>query len=253
MKTEDLYQSFHRLRLYEQIANEVENLVVTGRLESGVQLPSERELAARFGVARGVVREAIKLLAERGLVTVLQGRGTYISEIHSGVLTSQISRLVRVGSTSYKDLNEVRQLLEVGIVGLASERATAEDCRELRVSIDKMDANLAEPDEYIEADLAFHFALARATNNSFVVQLVGAMVDALRDSRRRIFQVPGAPERGQLWHRKILEALERGDASAACEAMRSHMKQVAEDSAVGERAEHGQGNLAPGGDGRLAR
>jgi GntR family transcriptional repressor for pyruvate dehydrogenase complex len=234
---DELFHSFNRQRLYDQIASYVEDAISAGRLEPGEQLPPERELAERFGVARGVIREATKLLAERGLVVVLPGRGTYIAEIDPDVLSGQISRLLRVGSASYHDLNEVRAILEVGIVDLAAERATPEDLVEMKQALDEMEVSLADPDRYIEADLDFHFALANAAKNPLFSQLVSAMVDALRGSRQTIFRVPGAPGRGQSWHRLIYEAVARGDSEAACDRMRKLMQQVMEDARLGEHAQ----------------
>jgi GntR family transcriptional repressor for pyruvate dehydrogenase complex len=240
---EELYHSFNRQRLYDQIASYVEDAISSGRLEPGEQLPPERELAERFGVARGVIREATKLLAERGLVVVLPGRGTYVAEVDPDILSGQISRLVRVGSASYHDLNEVRAILEVGIVDLAARRATPDDLAHMKRALDEMEVSLADPDRYIEADLVFHFALAGAAKNPLFSQLVSAMVDALRGSRQTIFRVPGAPGRGQSWHRLIYEAVKRGDSQAACEVMRKHMQQVMEDANVGEHVQPEPGRV----------
>jgi len=76
----------------------------------------------------------------------------------------------------------------------------------------------------------FHLALAKAAHNEMFPLLIEVIADLLRESRQVIFQVSGAPQRGQLWHRRIYEAIERQDASAAREAMQKHMQQVAEDA-----------------------
>ena len=76
--SEELFRKFSRDRLYEQIATHIEELVSSGTLQPGDQLPSEREFADGLGVGRGVVREAVKLLAERGLVTIFEGPRSYL-------------------------------------------------------------------------------------------------------------------------------------------------------------------------------
>ena len=120
---------------------------------------------------------------------------------------------------------------------LAAQRARPEDLREMKQAIDAMNANIASPEKYIEADLAFHLALAEATRNEMFPLLIAVMVDLLRQSRRMIFKVPGAPERGQAWHKLIYEAVKNGDALAARQAMQKHMQQVAEDTQADELEE----------------
>ncbi len=227
---EDLYQRFPRERLYEQIADHIEGLVSSGKLQQGDRLPPERELAARLGVARGVVREAVKLLGARGLVTVMPGRGTFIAEISSDSISDHLGRYFRLGSNSHADLNELRRILEVEIAFLAAQRATPDSFEEMQQAILDMDQSIDIPEDYIAADMEFHLALAKAAQNEMFPMLIEVLADLLRESRKMIFQVAGAPKRGQLWHRRIYEAVKEHDAHAAREAMQQHMQQVAEDA-----------------------
>ena len=227
---EDLYHRFTRERLYEQVADHIEDLVCAGKLQKGDRLPPERELAERLGVARGVVREAVKLLGARGLVTVEPGRGTFIAEIGADSISDHLGRYFRLGNKSHTDLNELRRILEVEIAFLAAQRATAEDIARLKQAIQEMDDNIKSPEEYIAADMDFHLALATAAQNKMFPMLIEVLAGLLRESRQVIFQVAGAPERGQVWHRRICEAVEKQDTIAAQEAMQQHMQQVAEDA-----------------------
>jgi GntR family transcriptional repressor for pyruvate dehydrogenase complex len=220
--------------LYEQIATHIEQLISSGTLQPGDQLPPERELADRLGVGRGVVREAIKLLAERGLVAILPGRGTFVAELDPNILSDQLGRYFKVGRSSFRDLNEARNTLEVEIAGLAALRASKDDLEEMRQAIQDMETFIDSPDDYIEADLVFHSVLARATENEIFSLLGSVITDLLQESRRTIFQVPGAPARGQNWHRLIYQAIENGDPDAARESMRKHMQQVTEDAKAAE-------------------
>ena len=227
---EDLYHRFTRERLYEQVADHIEDLVGAGKLQKGDRLPPERELAERLGVARGVVREAVKLLGARGLVTVEPGRGTFIAEIGADSISDHLGRYFRLGNKSHTDLNELRRILEVEIAFLAAQRATAEDITRLKQAIQEMDDNITSPEEYIAADMDFHLALATAAQNEMFPMLIEVLAGLLRESRQVIFQVAGAPERGQVWHRRICEAVQKQDTIAAQEAMQQHMQQVAEDA-----------------------
>jgi GntR family transcriptional repressor for pyruvate dehydrogenase complex len=216
--------------LYEQIADHIEELVGAGKLRQGDRLPPERELAEKFGVARGVVREAVKLLGARGLVTIQPGRGTFIAKIGSDSISDHLGRFFRLGNKSHSDLNELRRILEVEIAFLAAQRANAEDLAEMCCAIQAMDDNITSAEKYIAADMDFHLALAKAAQNEMFPLLIEVLADLLRESRQMIFQVTGAPQRGQVWHRRIYAAVEKRDTQAAREAMQQHLQQVAEDA-----------------------
>ena len=233
---EGLYHKFTRERLYEQVADHIDGLISTGKLKVGDRLPPERELAERLGVARGVVREAVRLLSVKGMVTVEPGRGTFIVERGAESISDHLSRMSRMGKFTFDDLNELRRVLELEIASLAAQRAQPEDVDRLKQAIEVMDDNLDSPEEYIAADLDFHLTMANATQNHMFSLLIGVIVDLLQESRRLIFRVEGAPQRGQVWHRKIAEAVEAHDAAAATEAMRRHLEHISADSSVG--AEH---------------
>jgi GntR family transcriptional repressor for pyruvate dehydrogenase complex len=228
--TEDLYHRFSRERLYEQIADHIEELVCAGKLQQGDRLPPERELAEKLGVARGVVREAVKLLGARGLVTIQPGRGTFIAEISSDSISDHLGRFFRLGNKPHNDLNELRRILEVEIAFLAAQRAKAEDLAEMSCAIQAMDDNITSAEKYIAADMDFHLALAKAAENEMFPLLIEVLADLLRESRQMIFQVTGAPERGQVWHRRIYAAVEKHDTLGAREAMQQHLEQVADDA-----------------------
>ncbi len=88
----------------------------------------------------------------------------------------------------------------------------------------------ADPEAFIEADLDFHLALAEAAANPLILSLIDSIVALLREQRMQIFYIDGGPARGQSHHKRILDAVERGDAQGAREAMRLHLGQVREDS-----------------------
>jgi GntR family transcriptional repressor for pyruvate dehydrogenase complex len=223
-----------RERLSEQVVQQLQLLISAGELQPGDKLPAERQLAEQLGVSRTVIREAIKTLEQRGLVKVLTGSGTYVSQMDPQVIMESIGLFVQQRTTSVDHLNEVRRMLDIEIAGLAAQRATPQDLNDMIRAIEDMDNSLDSPDEYIEADLAFHQALARATRNELFLLLLEVMVDLLRASRRMIFQLRGAPGRGQIWHRLIYKAVEQGDEAAAREVMGKHMQQVTEDAKKAE-------------------
>src|SRR5262249_11393136 len=141
-------------RLYEQIVEQIEKLILDGKLRPGDQLPSERELAERFSVSRTAVREAVKALREKGLVEIETGRGTFITHGVSKALRQSLDWVMRSGEgNALADLVQVRDILEPEIAALAAEKASERDVRSLAQAVKVMDAAMDDADTYIEADL----------------------------------------------------------------------------------------------------
>jgi GntR family transcriptional repressor for pyruvate dehydrogenase complex len=226
-----VYKLVRTSRLYEQIVQQIEESILKGTLKAGDQLPAERDLAQRFGVSRTAVREAVKALREKGLVEAYSGRGTFITDGTSQAVRQSFDLMVKIGQPEGStDLAEVRSILEPEIAALAAERASEADRATLREAVAVMDRALKDADAYIEADLDFHLALAEAAANPLILSLIDSIVGLLREQRLRIFRVEGGPERGQVHHKRILEAIEKRDAKMARGAMKVHLEQVREDS-----------------------
>jgi GntR family transcriptional repressor for pyruvate dehydrogenase complex len=135
-----MYETVQTSRKYEQIVEQIMNLVADGTPNIGDQLPAERELAQQFGVSRTAVREAVKALRERGLVQIHPGRGTYISDYSlsaSGIVQDSLAFMVRADDpTGPDELQQVRYLLEPAIAALAAEKATPQNLELLQILID---------------------------------------------------------------------------------------------------------------------
>lgn len=226
-----MYTPVRITRLSEQIVEQIERQILQGDLRPGQQLPSERELAERFGASRTSVREAIRILREKGLVEVHPGRGTFVVNNHSQGIRQSLGWVLRANPTKgFTDLVEVRELLEPEIAALAAERATEKHIEALRQAISRMDASLDDAQAFIEADSDFHITLAEAAGNELLSLMLDTIVDLLHELRLRIFHVPGGPQRGQYYHRQILEAVLARDPEQARRCMRAHMQQVREDA-----------------------
>ncbi|NLE44571.1 MAG: FadR family transcriptional regulator [Chloroflexi bacterium] len=229
-----LYEPVSKGQLTERVVARIQQLILSGHLVAGDRLPALRDLALSLGVSQTVVREAIRVLEERGLLVVRAGSGTYVSELTSGPASESIRLLLRQGNVSAAHIAEVRRTLEIEIAGLAAERATARDLEILDAAMQSMQEYIGDPHRYIDADFAFHLALAEATRNPIFPILTNVLLDVFQHSRELIWNVPGAPERGQRHHRAIHSALQGKDPVAARQAMREHLDQIARD---GGRAE----------------
>jgi GntR family transcriptional repressor for pyruvate dehydrogenase complex len=128
------------------------------------------------------------------------------------------------------DMVEIREILEPEIAALAAVRAVERDIEVMDRAVANMDENMADVKSFIRADHEFHLALALATQNISIPKLLDPIVDLLHELRGHIFQVEGAPERGQQHHKRIFEAIRRRDPVSAREAMRAHLSQVRDDT-----------------------
>jgi GntR family transcriptional repressor for pyruvate dehydrogenase complex len=215
-------------RLCDVVVDRLQQDIIEGRLTEGDKLQSEHELAARFGVSRTAIREALKILVEQGVVVVRPGRGTFVAQRDQRALQRSLSWLARVqgpGGDNY--LVELRQLLEPGVCALAAERITEIELLEMKRALASADA-APTPEEFVEADLQFHRHIAEASGNPLVCALLDSIRNLLRTQRIRYFSSASA-ERARAHHRIILAALERHQPADARQAMDEHLRQVQTD------------------------
>src|SRR5215831_1861530 len=122
-----MYTPIQSLKVFEQITIQIEQKILSGTLRSGDRLPTERELAEQFHASRTAVREAMKILAQKGLVDMRPGRGTVVIDETSQAMRHSLGLMIRVGQAgSESNLVEVREILEPEIAALAALRATDE-------------------------------------------------------------------------------------------------------------------------------
>lgn len=219
--------------LSQVVADYITDLIMSGELDEGDRLPSERELAEEMGVSRTVVREAIKLLRAAGLLRVRVGIGSFVTLPSRNILEEPLSRFSTPEKRKIAELIELREAIEPPITALAAKNATSEDISKLELAIEEMQANLNNPHEYIIADNVFHNTLAEATQNSLFQLIVHSIVDLLQESRRLAVSSPGAAKRSSYHHRQILEAVKARDVEGAQVAMIAHMSQIKGDIEIG--------------------
>lgn len=234
--TEQTYGTVQYDRLCEQVARRIQSMILDGDLEEGSQLPPERELAEQFGVSRTVIREAIKVLGARGLIEVIPGKGSFVTSLNTEAVSLYMGLLVRARSASLLQFHEIRSALEIAAAGSAAERATPEELIQLREMVERIDECLASDakEEFIAADVSFHTMLSDASHNPLFQAVLDPIMGTLADIRRITYHIKDSPRRGQVFHRRILECIERADPEGAREAMRQHMDFVTEDIETAE-------------------
>lgn len=232
-----MYEQIRPERLYEQIVEQIEASILTGDLSAGDRFPSERELAEQFGVSRTAVREAMKVLRQKGLAESQPGRGTFVTAQTATAFRHSLDLMFKIEKgDGIENLVEVREILEPEIAARAALRCDDKALKALRKALQAAEA-MTEADTFIAKDLDFHLKLAAATKNTLLIALMEALMDLLHEQRQQTFLASGGARRGTFHHRHILDAVVRQDAEAAREAMRAHLKQVRVDTGVKPVAE----------------
>jgi GntR family transcriptional regulator, galactonate operon transcriptional repressor len=211
--------------------------IVTGQLSEGAILDLTA-LQAEFDVSLTVLREALRVLAAKGMVDARPKRGTFVrpraawSLLDADVLRWQFARAHRPGL--FDDLHELRSIVEPGAASLAAARATEEDLAALDAALAEMAAAGADPLAAVAADLAFHRALLAATHNELIQRMEVVIETGLAERDRMVHGADG-PTDPVPSHKAVVDGIRRHNPAQAARAMRKLLDQAIEDVARLER------------------
>ena len=223
-----LIQPIKKTRVAQEIADRIRLLILDGTLPAAEPLPGERVLAERFGVSRGSVRDALRLLETIGLLETRHGQGTFPQELDVTRLVAPLASILTYRRDLRDELLDVRRMLEPAIARVAATRATEEDLADLQRILDTQRRKLAAGGSAIVEDTAFHAVLARATGNRVLMRIMETLNDLLIESRRLTLKQKGRPQRSIQGHEAVVAALRQRDPDAASLAMRIHIDQIAQ-------------------------
>lgn len=211
-------------RAYEQVADQLRELIVSGDLAVGDRLPSEVELGERLGVSRATVREALRVLSAEGLIDTRKGArgGSFVTRLDVASLARTLgTSLVLLRATedvTAREVTEARLLLQVAAVRAAARRATPEQVEHLRELVaEDGDATAAER---LARAAQFQYAVTEASGNRLLALALGPVGAALA---AHVSDEPQEADTVDRSNRVILEAIAAGDADAAERAMREHI------------------------------
>jgi GntR family transcriptional repressor for pyruvate dehydrogenase complex len=230
---EDALAPVQALRLHEQVVRTLVRQIVGGAHPPGTALPTEPELVNRFGVSRTVVREAVRLLAAKGLVAVRHGSGMWVAppdrwdQLDPLIILEQ----VRTGGDGplLDEMIEMRRLLEMEIAALAAARRTESDLEALQATLRGMGAAAGDPEAYTRLDVTFHDTVLAAARNRLLREALRSVAGLLRAGRRIAVYRPSVIERSRASHEAIYAAVAAADPAAAREAMRRHIAEFEQD------------------------
>jgi len=194
-----------RHSLADAVVGRLQQQLSLGAYQAGDKLPSEPELMAQFGVGRSTIREAIRILANTGLVTVRQGSGTMV-EAQRGIAEPLPQRLKRA---SADDLDEVRQLLEMKIAEKAALLRTRKDITKMQSLLDerKSAARNGDTQEAIAVDIRFHVAMAVAARNDILADLYRTVAEQMGRHFRQTYLTTDRFVASQHLHEQLLQSI----------------------------------------------
>ncbi|MGE4583686.1 MAG: FadR/GntR family transcriptional regulator [Sphaerochaeta sp.] len=217
--------SLSRTNLSQQVADHLEEVILSSPTSKvSEKLPSEMKLAKQYNVSRPVIREAMKLLQERGLITLKNGSGAYITRPETDTVMNAVNRIMQVDRISADDLTQVREILELSSVDLAVKKITDADIEKMDAILSRFEDKTLPLKERVKLDEQFHLAIAQAAGNDLLTMFIGVLTSLLRDYMGKGILIEGGIDDGIRRHRIIFEALANRDPQAAHKAMVDHLK-----------------------------
>ncbi len=226
-----LFKGNERRSAVDTVIDRFKQLLMSGALRSGDRIPSETELSISFQTSRSSVREAVKTLAGFGVLDVRHGDGTYISESMSKSLFDHLIFQLLATSSDRRYLIELRNILEIGVIVLATDNVTQEDMEAIEAAngvVKEMYRSMDfELDDLCEAETRFHFALSAATHNPLLEKLYNFTFELFMPSIRKSAEINQELKRNNqkiktdagTVHEAIVESLRRRDHKLAREAV----------------------------------
>lgn len=207
----------------ELVVDHVRDRIERAELKPGDRLPPERELAQRIGVSRPSVRAGLRSLSAMGVVQTRHGSGTYIADGPPQLDSRPLSLLAALHGFTTEQMFEARRVLEVGVAGLAAERANGEQIAAMAEEVTGMFASVEDQQAFLRHDIRFHRAVAMASGNPILASLVEMVSSLYFEHRRRTLPRGRDLRETAVTHRNIYHAVRAHDADRARREMSVHL------------------------------
>ena len=231
MKTPISTMPLGRRKRADEIAEQIERAISTGEFKEGDSMPSEQQLAERFGVGRPSVRQALFTLQQQGLVEIASGARARVTAPSGKFMVGQMAGLVRRITSSpqgQEHMEQARLLFEAGVAWQAARVATDEDVERLKTKLDANSQAIGNVGVFIRTDVAFHAELAVITRNPMFISVNDALVGWLVDQRTTTIHMPDADRLSIRDHTAIYEAVAARDPMRAFHEMTGHLRLISE-------------------------
>jgi GntR family transcriptional repressor for pyruvate dehydrogenase complex len=217
----------------EVLVDQIMKQIKSGKLKPGEVLPSQRELARMFGVGLGSIREAIKILGVMGYLNVIRGKGTFVSNDALSVQKQTATIENALEAVSLTELMKAREVVESGAARMAARMANKESIQQLREITARMISADHHGESYYENDFKFHIAVAEASENPAMSEIVKLLVNKAHQHINFMNNSPGTclpsvMDKCISSAVKVVDCIEVGDVERAGEAMVAHLNTVSE-------------------------
>lgn len=223
---DSMFSPIKNTKVYEQVIDQIKNMIIKGTLKKGDKLPSERELVEHLQVSRTSIREALRALQIIGLIECKQGEGNYISQSFENGLFEPLSIMFMLQDSDPKEIIEVRKIIEVEAVAIAAQKITNLELESLEILIKALKSSQNE-DDNVKIDKKFHYEIAKASRNFIIGNILNAissLIDSfIKDARKKILIDEKNLEVLVKQHEDIYDALKSRNSKKAAEAMRKHL------------------------------
>ena len=217
-------------KVYEQIIEQIRELIYEGELKKGDKLPSERQLKKDLGVSRASIREAFSALEMIGLIESRPGEGTFIRSSFADDIFNPLSLILILNDNVAAELLELRRVLEIDCVKLAAERATEEEIAKMQLHIDDLLSSSGYEEESIKADKMFHYTIARASGNKVLLFFMRSISEAMdfhiKNTRTKLVSKEETMVDFAEQHQRIFKAVKSHDSEKAAAEMKRHLDYV---------------------------
>ena len=212
--------------LSHKVAAKIEEAIVAKKIPPGDRLPSEMEMCSQFGVSRTAVREALRTLSAKGMISIEKGRGIYVKSVSSEHVSNSMHSYLEVtgNGNTMLEVIEARIIIEPAIAEYAALHHKDEDIIALRQNLEEMRLN-TDKAEHARLDMKFHLLVAEASGNNIMPLILNPIHRLMPNIKKKIMKsVPGAKEAALIWHKKVIEAIESRDPLKAYSAMKGHLE-----------------------------
>jgi GntR family transcriptional regulator, transcriptional repressor for pyruvate dehydrogenase complex len=223
-------------RISQEILQSIKRDIVLGQIKPNKKLPSERKLSEQFGVGRGTIREILKTLEAIGLLIVVSGRsgGYFVTETANEISKQALYSSAQLESSILNDSLVFRKMFEPKTSYLAAINRSRHNLIQMRNSIRSMEKGSSNPDVYVSSNIDFHYEIAKASKNPFIIGIYPDFFKMLRETGKMVHHLPTQIEVTQFFHREIFYSIKNQEAERAEHLMDTHLSYVQNDMREGK-------------------
>jgi GntR family transcriptional regulator, transcriptional repressor for pyruvate dehydrogenase complex len=226
-----MFQTARPTKVFQEVVSQIEEAILAGRIETGQTLPSERELKEMFRISRGTLREALRVLEQKGLIEIRLGvgGGSVVRAVDAGRVSESLGLLIRSQKVSLDHLAEFREGIEGSIAAQAAERRSASDIRKLKDLIDAargcLEFGRRQRDEFLEFDKQIHMTIAATTRNPIYLSVLSSIHDNIHRYYERFLSMDDRELLENFTDLcELVDAIDRGVADDARRIAREHVR-----------------------------